>query len=52
VLVGRLKSGPQSNPVDIRPFLGRLDELAVYDHPLSRDEIRQHYELGVPKTGP
>jgi hypothetical protein len=46
-LVGRLKSGPQSNPYDIRPFVGRLDELAVYDHPLSRDEIRKHYELGT-----
>ncbi|HEX3448500.1 MAG TPA: LamG-like jellyroll fold domain-containing protein, partial [Isosphaeraceae bacterium] len=30
---------------DLRTFVGRLDELAVYNHPLSADEIRQHFRL-------
>jgi hypothetical protein len=46
LLVGRLKSGRQPHLNDIRPFVGRLDELAVYDHPLTREEIRRHHELG------
>jgi hypothetical protein len=46
LLVGRLKSGRQPHLNDIRPFVGRLDELAVYDRPLSREEIRRHHELG------
>ena len=47
VLLGRLKSGRRPHLNDIRPFVGRLDELAVYDHILSREEIRRHYELGT-----
>jgi hypothetical protein len=47
LLVGRLKWGPQSRLDQIRPFVGRLDELAVYDHPLAPEEIRRHYELGT-----
>jgi hypothetical protein len=45
-LVGRLKQ--RSHPPfiqEVRPFEGRLDELAVYDHPLSPEEIRQHARL-------
>jgi hypothetical protein len=30
-----------------RPFVGRLDELAVYDRPLSPVDIRRHYDLGT-----
>ena len=44
LLVGRLKE--RSLPPDylqIRPFEGRLDELAVYDQPLTPQEIRQHH---------
>ncbi len=29
-----------TEPTHIRPFVGRLDELALYDHPLSAEEIR------------
>jgi hypothetical protein len=47
LLVGRLKQAPQTRPGEIRPFVGRLDELAVYGHPLSAEEIRRHYELGT-----
>jgi hypothetical protein len=46
LLVGRLKQ--RSLPPDIsevRAFEGRLDELAVYDHPLTPDEIRRHVRL-------
>jgi hypothetical protein len=48
LLVGRLKQ--YSLPPDvseIRPFEGRLDELAVYDHPLTLEEIRRHARARV-----
>jgi hypothetical protein len=45
LLVGRLKQGPQPDMDQIRPFVGRLDELAVYDHPLSAADIRRHADL-------
>jgi hypothetical protein len=47
LMVGRLKHGAQSRLDQIRPFVGRLDELAIYDHPLSHEEIRRHHELGT-----
>jgi hypothetical protein len=47
LVVGRLKTGRQPNQTQIRPFVGRLDELAVYDRPLSPEDIRRHYELGT-----
>jgi hypothetical protein len=47
LLVGRLKQRPRPPWfTEIRPFEGRLDELAVYDRPLSPDEIRRHARLG------
>jgi hypothetical protein len=47
VLLGRLKPVPRpSGRVHSRPFVGRIDELALYDHPLSAEEVRRHYELG------
>lgn len=48
LLVGRLKLVP-SSPSDARPFEGRIGELAVYDRPLTPEEIRRHARLG---TGP
>jgi Concanavalin A-like lectin/glucanases superfamily len=45
-LIGRLRTGKYSRPDQIRQFVGRLDELAVYDHTLSQEDIRRHYELG------
>jgi hypothetical protein len=46
LLVGRLKlwSLPPEMS-EIRPFEGRLDELAVYDRPLTPEEIRRHAGL-------
>jgi hypothetical protein len=46
LLVGRLKQRsrpPYTN--EIRAFEGRLDELAVYDHLLTPDEIQRHAGL-------
>ncbi|HLJ93503.1 MAG TPA: LamG domain-containing protein [Gemmataceae bacterium] len=48
LLVGRLKQRalpPQTG--EIRPFEGRIDELAVYDRPLTVEEIRHHAGLRV-----
>ena len=41
LLVGRLKLEPVDQK-DARPFEGRIGELAVYDHPLTPEEIRRH----------
>ncbi|MFO0811117.1 MAG: LamG-like jellyroll fold domain-containing protein [Gemmataceae bacterium] len=44
LLVGRLKRQPRPYFVEIRPFAGRIDELAIYERPLSSEEIRRHYK--------
>jgi hypothetical protein len=35
---------------DDRSFVGRLDELAIYDRPLSDEEVRHHYGLAGHKA--
>jgi hypothetical protein len=30
-----------------RPFLGLMDEVALYDRPLTAEEIRAHYRLAI-----
>src|SRR5262249_36962152 len=48
LLVGRLKQRalpPQTS--EIRPFEGRIDELAVYERPLTIVEIRQHAQCRI-----
>jgi hypothetical protein len=53
LLVGRLKQFSMPPEIsEIRPFEGRLDELAVYDHPLTPDEIRRHARLRTLPTAP
>jgi hypothetical protein len=48
LLLGRLKPEPRlPGRVHSRPFVGRIDELALYDRPLSPEEVRRHYELGT-----
>jgi hypothetical protein len=48
-LVGRLKPVPRlPGKVHSRPFVGRIDELALYNRPLSPEEIRRHFRLGTP----
>jgi hypothetical protein len=46
LLVGRLKLHPRNEPIEIRPFEGRIDELAVYERPLTVEEIRAHAVRG------
>jgi hypothetical protein len=52
LLVGRLKqrSLPPATG-QIRPFEGRIDELAVYERPLAPEEIRRHSKLRVLSRG-
>jgi hypothetical protein len=49
LLVGRLKQWHQ-HPSEVRAFEGRLDELAIYDRPLTPEEIRRHARLGKVKA--
>jgi hypothetical protein len=44
LLVGRLYPSRR-----VRPFIGQLDELAIYDRALSPKEIAKHYRLIRPK---
>lgn len=48
LVVGRRTTNPH-DPEDVRPFVGRLDELALYDHPLSAEEIHRHFRLASVK---
>ncbi len=32
-------------PKETRRFVGQMDEIAVYDRPLTEQEIRRHYQL-------
>ena len=44
LIVGRLKQWPLPTKNDeTRSLDGRVDELAIYDHPLSPEEIRRHF---------
>lgn len=45
LIIGR-RTPESDNPKDSRSFVGRLDELALYDHPLSAEEVRRHFRLG------
>jgi hypothetical protein len=49
--VGR-RTPASDNPKDSRSFVGRLDELAIYDHPLPAEEVRAHYRLGSESPRP
>jgi hypothetical protein len=52
VLVGRLKRRSLPRSSEIRAFEGRLDELAVYDRPLTPEEIRRHARMRSPAVAP
>jgi hypothetical protein len=52
VLLGRLstviaKDHELYRLVYCRPFVGRLDEVALYNHPLSIEEVRRHLRLAT-----
>lgn len=44
LVVGR-RTRDAHDPRDVRSFVGRLDELALYDHPLSAEQVRSHYRM-------
>lgn len=50
-LLGRLSTRPGSGLSIDRPFVGRMDEVALYDRPLSLEEIREHYGRGNRQRG-
>jgi hypothetical protein len=48
LLLGRLKPLPTSaGRVHTRPFVGLVDELALYNRALTTEEVRRHYKLGT-----
>jgi hypothetical protein len=51
LVVGRRTPDP-SEAHDSRSFVGRLDELAIYDHPLTAEEVRTHFRLATPEASP
>jgi hypothetical protein len=51
-LLGRLTTKPGSGVSIDRPFVGRLDEVALYDRPLAVEEIREHHRLGTRPSRP
>ncbi len=51
LVVGRRTADPLDRS-DIRPFIGRLDELAIYDRPLSAEEVRRHFRLAASTADP
>jgi hypothetical protein len=55
VILGRLSSVPVNDSEDerwlfSRAFAGRLDEVAIYNHPLSIEEIRGHHRLAAQRV--
>jgi hypothetical protein len=49
LVVGR-RTPDAGDPKDVRPFVGRLDELALYDRPLAAEEVRRHFRLAAPRA--
>jgi hypothetical protein len=53
LLLGRLKPIPRpTGRVHSRPFVGLIDELALYNRPLTTEEVRYHYELRTTSRRP
>ena len=51
LIVGRLTALAGSGLSVDRPFVGRIDEFALYDRPLEAEEIRDHYRRGAGRAG-
>ena len=49
LVVGR-RTPDTLDPKDSRSFVGRLDELAIYDHTLTAEEVRLHFQLANPSA--
>jgi hypothetical protein len=45
LILGRLSTIPKGEWLYNRAFAGLLDEVALYDHPLSAEEVRRHHRL-------
>jgi hypothetical protein len=52
MVLGRMKDQPDADPRQIRSLVGRLGELAVYDHPLPPETIRRHAALRAAGAAP
>jgi hypothetical protein len=51
LVVGRRNPDPRETD-DSRSFVGRIDELALYDRPLSAEEVRRHFQMVTVRTDP
>lgn len=49
-LLGRLTTQAKHSPGTSRPFYGRLDEVAIYNRPLTVAEIQRHFRLAKPQS--
>jgi Concanavalin A-like lectin/glucanases superfamily len=45
LVLGRLSKIPIHRWWTSRPFVGRMDEVALYDHPITAQEVAHHYRL-------
>jgi hypothetical protein len=52
LLLGRLTTSPIHSWYTSRPFAGRMDEVALYDRPLSVEEVRHHDQLADQRARP
>jgi hypothetical protein len=52
LVLGRLTQVPVHHWWWSRPFVGRMDEVALYEHPITAEEVRRHYQLAVPASRP
>jgi hypothetical protein len=50
LLLGRLTAIPEHSDDTSRPFVGRMDEVALYDRPLTVEEIRSHHRMADLRT--
>ncbi len=48
LLLGQLSTIPIYEHKYSRPFVGWMDEVALYDQPLAAEEISAHHRLGLP----
>jgi hypothetical protein len=51
VLIGQLHQHDPRRVVAVRPFVGELDEVALYDRALNADQIKSHFQLASPAAG-
>ncbi len=49
-ILGRLSTVPKNDWLYSRAFAGRMDEVALYDHPLAIDEIRRHHRSAMQRA--